>query len=176
MKTVLSFILLTFFTALPEYAEMDSSAQTFTLESLSAEIEQSGPKVVIKNLYSDFQAWDKLMGNIASGETEWLSIAVLLYPGSDAGTTSMLRQSVGLALVNNPTGVLRTAVPTYGIRFVCSGRADPLPTYEQALTELETQINSVKAIQDPQLIELRDKCLANLNNAKPSLRRFFGVN
>ena len=86
----------------------------------------------------------------------------------------MLREAVSLALINSPENVFRIAVPTYELPLVCSGRSDPLPTYEQAISELEQQIEKVKTVNDASLSKFRDECLNKLELSKPNLLNFYG--
>ena len=143
--------------------------------NINSQVKAHGAKKIVDELYKSNASWTHLMKQISTGEKAWLEVAVALRPGADAGAASMLEESVGLALLSNPANVLVFAIPTYKLQIVCGGRADPLPTYELSISEIEQQIKSVQAVKDPQLLTLRDSCLAELETSKVHLRRFFDI-
>lgn len=163
--------------SLPSLAKSEDKILKYATSpaNLVSQISASGPKSIINDLYKNEATWAYLMRQIKTGEKGWLEVAVTLEPGSDAGTASMLNEAVSLALLTNPENVLRFAVPTYELPMVCGGRADPLPTYKLALSELEDQIQSVKSVKDSSLSSLRDTCLDKLEASKEHLCRFFDV-
>src|SRR5262245_19536584 len=69
------------------------------------------------------KAWQDVYDGIASGKTEWLQVAELLRPASDAGASEDLSDALSEALPKNPVGVLR---------FVKDGRGFEEFTVEEA--------------------------------------------
>ena len=142
---------------------------------LRDEIGARGPKAVMRDLYDHPADWDYVMQQIQSGGDEWLHVAVALHPGSDAGSSEMLGEAVGVALIQAPESVLRLTIPAFALEVVCGGRGDPLPTYVEASAELEAQIASVAGVRSSRVHTTRDLCLAELKKGLAALRRFFDV-
>jgi len=174
MKFAVFFLLLLIIVPCKVYAISSPQISPITPESINIQISEHGPMYVVNEIYKNQSSWAYLTAQISTGEKNWLEVAVSLRPGSDAGATSMLREAVSLALINNPENVFRIAVPAYELPLICSGRTDPLPSYEQTIAELEQQFEKVKTVNDGSLLRLRDECLNELEMSKPHLLKFFG--
>lgn len=109
---------------------------------------------------------------VERADAEWVAVAVDLRPGADAGSASMLRDSMFVALRNSPGGGPVAGETRLRSR-VCGGRAHPLPTFEEAVRELDATIASVSAIQGPSLAARKRDCLVALEGSRQDLRRFF---
>lgn len=78
-----------------------SSAQLVT------QIQKNGAKSVIAKLYTDDEKeWLYVLEKIEKGNDDWLKIASLLAPGSDADSAESLATAVAMAIPHNPSGVL----------------------------------------------------------------------
>lgn len=65
-----------------------------------------GPKRVVAELWTS-RAWERYVyPGIASGEKQWLDVAVILKPGTDAGASEELNDALLLALLKQPDLVL----------------------------------------------------------------------
>lgn len=83
------------------------SAAHPTVQQLTEQIKQRGAQAVISGLYSEEEKeWRYVTGEIAKGGSDWLNLAVLLAPGSDADSAETLSEAVGAAIPHNPSGVL----------------------------------------------------------------------
>ncbi len=158
--------------AAPNPEGLEYSAQP---DAILRQIAARGAAPVVKELYGHSADWGKVLAAIKAGDDAWLNVAVALRPGTDAGSSSMLSEAVGLALIGAPLGVLRIAIPTFSVDTICGGRQDPLPTYAAAQAELEAQIKSVASITDQAAFASRTECLEKLKRARESTKRFFGV-
>ncbi|MDW8847854.1 hypothetical protein SD961_18515 [Erwinia sp. MMLR14_017] len=78
-----------------------------TAQQLAEQIKQKGVQVVISGLYGEQEKeWQYVTGEIAKGGSDWLNIAALLAPGSEADSAETLSEAVGAAIPHNPAGVL----------------------------------------------------------------------
>ena len=77
--------------------------------------------------------------------------------------------------VPRPENVLRITIPSFRLEVVCGGRQDPLPTYEEASSELERQVAAVKQMQNEEVTPMRNRCLEQLDKARTNLKRFFEI-
>jgi hypothetical protein len=150
-------------------------AYSASTSQIVSEIARRGPRTVVEELYEHRSDWDYVLSKVKGGEEAWLRVAVALHPGTDAGSSSMLREAVGLALLTAPEFVLRLAIPAFSLSDVCGGRPDPLPTYSAAVAELERQIVSVAAVDSGAVAKTRDRCLDELKASRANLKRFFNV-
>ena len=146
-----------------------SLAYSSNASAVQDEIAARGPRAVVKDLYGHPADWDYAMKQIQSGNDEWLRVAVALRPGSDAGSSEMLGESVGVALIRVPESVLRLTIPAFDVEVVCGGRQDPLPTWVDASAELEAQIASVTQLKSSRVRSMRDRCLAKLKEGRAAL-------
>jgi hypothetical protein len=134
----------------------------------------------LQALYSDPEAWVSALGGIATGTPDWLRVAELLRPASDAGASEQL--AVGEALGSNPSTVLSWLVAQqvpnhYEVPFVCGGLDvddDRFNGFELALAEVNRRIRAVEQVTEPALQPVRDQCLTELRESPGHLRRFFG--
>ncbi len=75
--------------------------------ALKADILHHGAKAVVDRLVASNE-WDEVSDRIASGRTEWVTLAPKLADGTDAGSSEELGIDLALALPKNPTVVLRS--------------------------------------------------------------------
>lgn len=99
MKTLLSLLLSISFSAV--------ATPQVTSMALTQQIKIRGAQAVIADLYKDgeFQ-WQYVLTKIGSGEQNWLDVAELLAPGSDADSAESLATAAATAIPHNPAGVL----------------------------------------------------------------------
>ena len=137
------------------------------------DVSARGAAAVVRDFYDDRVDWDSMLHQVERADEAWLRVAVALRPGTDAGSTSELHDSVVAALAADPATVLRVAVPDFPLSDLCSGRHDPLATYDAAVTEVDKMVAAVAAIESPQLSKDRDECLRALRASRGDLKRFF---
>jgi hypothetical protein len=143
--------------------------------SLMQQINKMGARSAIRKLWENQGIWENVMKRIASGEEDWVELAIALYAGSDAGAASELRDAMFQALRQNPAYVLGRAEPTFPVSDLCGGRSDPLPTYKDAIAEQESTIAAVKTVKSEELNSKKEACVSKLEEEKGHLRRFFGI-
>ncbi len=136
-------------------------------------IELQGAQQTVSYLWDHPPMWDAVAAKIASGQEQWLTVAAGLHPGTDAGSSTGLRDAMFSALARNPAGVLRHAEPEFPIAVMCAGRSDPLPTLDESMRELERIRAALKKLRTPRLQNSKAGCLAGLKKAETDLYRFF---
>jgi hypothetical protein len=156
----------------------NEAAQTPKL--LLARIRVEGAATVVRSLW-DTPRWSELTNQVASGDPDWVSVAMAISKGSDAGATEELADALFVALGQNPTYILRVlpteesdAVPL-ALSGVCSGRTDPLGTYAASIAEQRAAEAAVEKVTVPTLKPKKRQCLAKLKAGEADLKRFFGV-
>jgi hypothetical protein len=121
-----------------------------------------GARAVLIDIYEDWDEWDALLDHIVQGNREWLEIANLLKPVSDAGASEMLDIAVGEALERQPEYVLTVALKIFDLDLVCAAWEYGMPGYEtpeQAIGMLEARIESLERLKDNELLPVRNECI-----------------
>ena len=153
-----------------ECGESQQTACYHQPDCLVAYIKYYGPRCVVKDLAEDDELEMFVMHKIGEGSSEWLEIANLLRPGSDAGITRDLNLAVGEALENNPKNVFTISLKAFEIIDICRA---PESSLELGTRLLEKRIKNVKSIKDKKLTKLCDECINYLEKAKDNLKRFY---
>ena len=76
------------------------------LSELETRINSDGPRAVLMDIWNTVK-FGALLDGIASGDERWLEVGFELRSESDAGATSMLRESFAMALISAPSSVLK---------------------------------------------------------------------
>ena len=87
---------------------------------LRAEILERGPRTVLRRLWSRDQEFERACAQIATGDSQWLEVARLLKPASDAAASLSLRFSVARALPAAPREVLGLVGRGFTLRDLCT--------------------------------------------------------
>jgi hypothetical protein len=151
---------------------------TISTDSVAQRIAIDGAKKTVDAMYQNGMEWRQLLTAVATGDEQWLRVAVQLYSGTDAGTTSQLRNSIGEALEHQPQTVLKIVNPALGISGICEApdvddkRYD---SYSLSTKAIEKRKKMLGAITDPLLAGVRDQCIKELNDSKRGIARFYGV-
>jgi hypothetical protein len=140
---------------------------------LAREVEIRGAAVVITELY-DSTAWASTMAHIAGGMRKWLIAARALEEsqGYSAAASEELYQNIGLALLNNPDGVLELLVSSENVQYICHGpfEAAGHPKVKNALAEVRAKIKRVESAGEA-LAAQRAACLKELRHSEQMLLR-----
>ncbi|HBW9454923.1 TPA: hypothetical protein MFS34_25430 [Klebsiella pneumoniae] len=117
-----------------------------TAQQLTEQVRHKGAQAVISGLYAnDEKEWQYITGEIGKGGDDWLKVATLLAPGSDADSAETLSEAVGMAIPHNPSGVLSIITERYtplSIGEVCG-----LPFYSMTEPQLNQYIvDSIRAL------------------------------
>jgi hypothetical protein len=143
---------------------------------LFEEVKQNGARRTVLRLQANPREWKQVMDNIAAAQREWIDLAMSLKAGSDAAAGTELRDAMFRALKRNPSYVLEHAqVGGFPLAVLCLGRAAPLPTYQQAIAEVEAVKKALIKVQAEALHAKKDLCLAQLREGRGILRRHFGL-
>lgn len=145
-------------------ASVSSWAGQTALE-VKAHIAKVGAKDAL-HMWWGTKAWQDVYDGIASGKTEWLQVAELLQPASDAGASEDLRDAISEALPKNPLGVLRFVKDGSGYdEFTVEGACFASPRSETksgALRFLKASERAVKKVNAADLKDAKARCLKSL--------------
>lgn len=132
-----------------------------TAQQLTEQIKQNGPQTVISSLYTnDETEWQFVAGEIGKGDDDWLRVAALLAPGSDADSAETLSEAVGMAIPRNPVGVLGIITERYtplSQKVVCG-----LPFY--SMTEIQLNQYIADAIRALYKVPSSKACIDTMVN------------
>lgn len=146
-------------------------AMELTPASIMVELRQIGPGAVIDELWNSSEdhpnEWDGIIERIGTGEKDWLEVAKLLKPASDAGSAEDLNGALAAALLKNPIDVLTMVQKgPFDISDVCScpyvvETPDEEAVADKYLKEAERALIAMKTpIDNPRLNTVRSNCLA----------------
>ncbi|WP_313112388.1 hypothetical protein [Pseudescherichia sp.] len=132
-----------------------------TTQQLTEQIKQKGPQAVISSLYNnDETEWQFVTEEIGKGGADWLKVAALLAPGSDADSAETLSEAVGMAIPHNPVGVLNIMTDRYtplSQEVVCG-----LPFY--SMTEIQLNQYIADAIRALYKVPSSKACIDTMVN------------
>jgi hypothetical protein len=132
-------------------------------------IEKVGAKEALHTWWGT-QAWQDVYDGIASGKAEWLQVAELLRPVSDAGASEDLSDAISNALPKNPEGVLRFVKDGKDFEeFTVEGACFVSPRSETksgALRFLKASERAVKKIKAADLKDTKARCLKSLAESR----------
>jgi hypothetical protein len=145
---------------------------------LIQDISKNGAKVVVGKLWNT-PKWTCVIERISTGQSRWISAAVALAPGIDAGSSEELSDGLFLALASNPAEVLsrlpldrrENGVPP--LTSVCDGRTDPPETLEATLREYSLARNAVASVHKPGLSKAKETCLTQIQAGEMAARHYF---
>lgn len=157
-------------------AEVSNSGKSWTIESIKDGISKHGARKTIDLVYKDHNAWTSVLVNVASGQEDWVKVAIQLYQGSDGGSAEMLILALGEALERNPGTVLKNIASVIDIRNVCGSPdidSDRYNSSVKAIAAIEQRKKMVEGVDDRNLISMKHECLVYLEKAKRSVSDFF---
>lgn len=140
-----------------------------TTREAKAHIANVGAKDALSTWWGT-QAWQDIYDGIASGKPEWLQVAALLKPASDAGGSEDLGDAISEALPNNPEAILRFVKDGKDFRdFTVEGTCFASPrseTKSAALRFLKASERAVKRIDAVDLKDAKARCLKSLAESR----------
>jgi hypothetical protein len=149
-----------------------------TPSNISEQIAAIGAHQTLEAICSNQDRWSQLLAGIASGTKGWLTIAIQLYPASDAGTSEQLALAIGEALEHKPENVLSLAVDEFGIEAICGGPDvddQRFNSYSLSMATIAKRQKMLRAMKGGELRHDRDSCIAALEKAKQGIANFYGV-
>ena len=156
------------------FASADMTKQ-LTAVAVRRLIQNLGAAAALQQMYNNERSWERLLANIATGQSEWLEIANTLFLVSDAGASEQLELAVGEALEHRPQNVLRISVPALGIG-ICGGpdvddhRYD---SYEFSMSAIKKRQKMLLTVDAQDLRASRTACIAELEKAKAGIALFY---
>jgi len=151
-----------------------ASGQQLVPATIREQVVTRGARDALSEISSDPKQWAYVLSQIETGNADWVGAAIVLRPASDGGAASELDDSMFVALRRAPETVLLQAIPVFSLTVVCGGRGDPLPSFEQAIDEVDTTEAAVSSVERPSLADKRRECLSALRQSREHLRRFLG--
>lgn len=77
-------------------------AQNLAPEEILLSIKVKGPKAVVDELWGSEAKTKNLLAGVRSANKQWLEVAKVLAPGTDAGSAEDLDDALSIALLNAP--------------------------------------------------------------------------
>lgn len=154
----------------------DFTAQNIDAAELRRMIKEMGARKTVNKLYRDKAIWIQIKEEIATGKKEWVEVATLLYPGSDAGTAEMIDNALGEALKNAPDLVLRMISDPDRLEVICGSinvDEQKFSTLRKSIDEVEERIRVLSRVKDPKLEASAKRCIAQLEQLIQSLHKYF---
>lgn len=139
------------------------SAQTAPVASelakqINSEIDGKGAKATIAALDKDQARFEKVAAAIATADPVWLTIALRLREGSDAGTGETLSHALAQALPNAPERVLALIGHGYTVGNLCTSPfIEPAPGVAEAYEA--KAVAALQSVTDPALKTTVDECI-----------------
>lgn len=149
-----------------EPAQVKSQPCSLSSKEVSQSIDNEGAKAALVALYGNYSKnWDVFLGCVATGDIDWLKIAVSFRSISDAGISEGLDIAVGKALVKDPENVLRATSINFDKWGYCGmlDYDDPkLDSKEAAAKALDKQKAALEQVHDKTLKKYVDACRAQI--------------
>jgi hypothetical protein len=144
-------------------------------EEVRTSIAEKGARATLRALLADEERWDQLIGEIGSGKSDWLEVAVQLRTVSDAHATETLDMALQEALPANPTGVLNLVRRgAFTAHEVCGmygfGQIEDERPVSELVLLVDRRIAAVSVIAKPELAATRNHCLDELRLLRSRLR------
>ena len=139
------------------------SAQSAPVEpklvrQINGEIDSKGAKATLVALDQDDARFGKVSDAIAMADPVWLTIALRLRAGSDAGTGETLSRALAQALPNAPERVLALVGRGYDVDNLCTSPfIEPAPGVAEAYEA--KAIAALQSVTDPALKTTVDECI-----------------
>jgi len=135
-----------------------------------------GARIVVTELFSNPQNWEYVLCKIASGDKEWLRVAVGLNKGAEAGASEMLALAVGEALEKAPENVFNITSNSFLLSDICSGPdvdVERYNSYELAIRAIDQRIKMVLSVKDSKLKGTCQSCILYLKQSKEGIEKYF---
>jgi hypothetical protein len=145
-------------------------------ESILNAIVLKGARMVVTELFSDPQNWEYVLCKIASGDKEWLRVAVGLNKGAEAGASEMLALAVGEALEKAPENVFNITLNSFLLSEICNGPDvddERYNSYELAIKAIDQRIKMVLSVKDSKLKGTCQNCILYLKQSKEGIEKYF---
>ncbi|MFL1456384.1 hypothetical protein ACJO5Y_18235 [Marinobacter sp. GN3S48] len=171
MKVITIFLILIHCVAFPVLAAGE------TLSKLEARINSEGARAVLSDIWNSPEFGD-VLDSVASGDERWLEVGLALREESDAGVTTMLRESFALALISAPARILQyqeNGKLGFSVEELCGSAFidEPAMGYNAYFNAIE---KSILAIRSSSLVETKEGCLKALNEGRKSYSNWKALN
>lgn len=139
-------------------AQQTAPVEPGLAKQINKEIDGKGAKAVIAALDRDEARFGKVGDAIATADPVWLTIALRLREGSDAGTGETLSYALAQALPNAPERVLALVGHGYSVGNLCTS---PFIEPEAGVAEAyeAKTIAALQSVTDPALKATVEQCI-----------------
>ncbi|HEX8307029.1 MAG TPA: hypothetical protein VF645_01250 [Allosphingosinicella sp.] len=151
----------------PYFDTLWKPGAAITPDEVRKKIEAEGATRAVEKLSSSHDPdaplpWSTVTAGIARGEPQWLAVAPLIRPGTQAGSGDEYSMALTAALTTNPAGSLRLmALEEGGSGGYCIA-ADYETPPEQIRAYYAAAIANVERVGDPELQDIKAACLKQL--------------
>jgi hypothetical protein len=151
----------------PYFDTLWKAGAAITPDEVRKMIEAEGATEAVRKLSSsqDPEAplpWSTVMAGIARGEPEWLAVAPLIRPGTQAGSGDEYSMALTAALTTNPAGSLRLMAREEGGSDGYCIASDYETPPEQVRAYYAAAIANLERVGDPELKDIKAACLKQL--------------
>ncbi|SDR14311.1 hypothetical protein SAMN05216569_3314 [Pseudoxanthomonas sp. CF125] len=130
-------------------------------KQINSEIDAKGAKAVIAALDRDELRFGKVGDATATADPVWLTIALRLREGSDAGTGETLSYALARALPNAPERVLALVGHGYTVGNLCTSPfIEPAPGVAEAYEA--KAVAALQSVTDPALKTTVEECIKGI--------------
>jgi hypothetical protein len=134
------------------------AAAGITASDVSARIHRDGGKKVLADLWDQQAEFEVVLSGIESADREWLDVARLLKPFSDAGSAEEIDMAVARALPKDPERVLLLiGHDGFELDFVCTSPFDEPDAGVAEAYERRT-LAALAAVKFPDLKAVAAQC------------------
>jgi hypothetical protein len=148
-------------------AQPVAAVAPFSATDVRREISSDGASATVQSLWRAGR-WVVVENGVASGDVDWVALAPIVAPGTDAGTSEGLSIALADALPKSPQAVLSVVTPGGGgpldLARVCSAPfIEDTPAHHAAYLQA-----TLEALARPMPIALRPAakaCLAQIRQA-----------
>jgi hypothetical protein len=136
-----------------------------TPDQVFAAISEYGAVAFFSSL--DYQAAERLLDHIGTGDAAWVALAPELSAGADGANAEGLAIALAYALPKNATAVLKIVDPVEGDGHILAiSRICGIPFIEQVPRLYKSKaLRAVVAVKDPALQQVKGRCVSILKKS-----------
>jgi hypothetical protein len=133
-------------------------------------IKSQGAKAVIIDLFHQKDAWHSVLDRVASGDREWMLIAVELHRAADGGARGELNIAAAESLQYAPAAALDVLVTEFTIEMLCRNENSLGDTLEASLQIIKERREALTGVKLSKLESNKQRCLVLLDELEKAVR------
>jgi hypothetical protein len=156
-----------FVTALILFPLFTNANPDWDVNTVLEKLKSKDAKEFVKSLTPEndleMTTYGSLLDKIETGTPQWLEVAILLKPYTDAGLSEALAITLAQAIKNNPSNLL-SVLSEEEIKWSCSA---PLiePTKEEHENFIKLTLAAVSTVKESELSNKKQLCIEALNKS-----------